>query len=133
MSPERFARRMRELGRSIEPAIGSEVNKAAGLILATVIPATPVDTGRARGNWQVGLGNSVRQEINRLDKTGAATVAQGNAHIASRPPGMTIYISNNVPYIGRLNEGYSAQAPAGFVELAVRAALAHIRNARIIR
>ena len=29
-----------------------------------------------------------------------------------------IYITNNVPYIGKLNDGYSKQAPARFVELA---------------
>lgn len=133
MTPEQFARRMRQIGREIEPAVGGEVNRAAGLILATVVPATPVDTGRARGNWQVGVGYSVTNEINRLDKTGQTAINQGRAAIAGRPPGMSIYISNNVPYIGRLNEGYSAQAPAGFVEMAVRAAVLHIRNARIIR
>lgn len=133
MSPEAFARRMRQIAREIEPAVGGAVNTAAGLILATVIPATPVDTGRARGNWQVSIGVAIRSEIERLDKTGAGTLNQGRSQISMRPPGQTIYISNNVPYIGRLNEGYSAQAPAAFVEMAVRTAVAHLRNVRIVR
>jgi formaldehyde-activating enzyme involved in methanogenesis len=33
-------------------------------------------------------------------------------------------VSNNVPYINRLNEGHSAQAPAGFVQQAVAKAVA---------
>ena len=28
-------------------------------------------------------------------------------------PGDTLYITNSVPYIGRLEEGWSVQAPAG--------------------
>lgn len=49
---------------------------------------TPVDTGRARGNWQVEFNGS--QEA-------------------------TIY--NNLPYIERLENGWSQQAPTGMVRI----------------
>jgi len=133
MTPERFAKRIKAIARDIPANTTASVNRAAGLILATVIPSTPVDTGRARGNWQVNIFNPITSEIERLDKTGGATLTAGRQTIATRPPGATIYISNNVNYIGRLNEGWSAQAPANFVEKAVQTAIAHIRNARIVR
>lgn len=132
MTPSQFARRMRQIARDIEPAAGNLVNQTAGVILATVVPATPVDTGRARGNWQVNVGSSIFSEIERLDQTGASTIAQGQGEIASRKSGQSVYIVNNVGYIGRLNEGYSAQAPAGFVELAVQSAIRHVRGARLL-
>ncbi len=49
-------------------------------------------------------------------------MAQALAEIAGHTAGKEIFISNNVPYIGRLNNGHSAQAPSGFVEMAVRRA-----------
>lgn len=124
---------MKRIAKAVEPNVANEVNKTAGLILATVVPATPVDTGRARGNWQVSTARSITSEINRLDQNGGSTISLGQSRINTRPRGATIYICNNVPYIQRLNDGYSAQAPAGFVQLAVRAAVAHVRNARILR
>ena len=33
------------------------------------------------------------------------------------------FISNNVPYIRRLNDGHSKQAPVGFIQRAVRKAV----------
>lgn len=51
---------------------------------------TPVDTGKARQGWQ--LDTSVR-----LDPK----------------------ITNDVPYIARLNDGHSKQAPAGFIDAIV--------------
>ena len=34
-----------------------------------------------------------------------------------------MFVSNNVKYITRLNDGYSRQAPAGFVQSAIRKAV----------
>jgi hypothetical protein len=42
----------------------------------------------------------------------------GLSTIISVTPEQVIYITNRVFYIERLNEGYSRQAPARFVELA---------------
>jgi hypothetical protein len=40
-----------------------------------------------------------------------------------------MHITNNLPYIVRLNQGYSAQAPAGYVEQGVLAARRAIDSA----
>lgn len=84
--------------------------------LTGVVLRTPVDTGRARGNWQAHVGAPVGRETGRLDKGGSAAIADGAAAIAAQRGFQQIVIENNVPYIGRLNEGYSPQAPEYYVE-----------------
>jgi len=78
--------------------------------------ATPVDTGRARGNWLVGLNFPVEAEAESEDRGGGSTIAAGNADIARARAVDDIWLSNNLPYITKLNEGSSFQAPVGFVE-----------------
>lgn len=103
---------------------------------------TPVDTGRARSNWIVSLGSPVRDERppffeGSKGSTGAqnaqVAIQEGSDTIQGRQLGQDIWISNNVKYIGKLNEGSSAQAPAGFVEAAIRRAVdAGIRAVRLL-
>ena len=84
--------------------------------------ATPVDTGRARSNWlpSVGLPNST---------TTTSTNGSPMPSFAGYKVGMSLFISNNLPYISRLNEGWSKQAPAMFVEKAVQKAVNRIKEA----
>lgn len=84
--------------------------------LSGVVMRTPVDTGRARGNWQVSIGQPRGGETGLLDKGGNAAIASGSAIIAAQRAFQTIVIENNVPYITRLNDGHSKQAPKLYVE-----------------
>ena len=59
-----------------------------------VVPRTPIDQGRARAGWQ------------------------------QRQSGTNISVENQVPYIDRLERGYSRQAPRGFVNQAISATIA---------
>ena len=45
----------------------------------------------------------------------------------------SIHITNNLPYIGSLNDGHSKQAPAGFVQMATLAGLAAVRGLRVLK
>lgn len=75
--------------------------------------STPVDTGRAREGWFVTV-NVPSEEVPPEGKYSLKPIG--------KLPDVTVkdryLITNNVPYIGRLNDGYSRQAPARFVELA---------------
>ena len=63
---------------------------------------TRVDTGRARGGWQVSRNTAVRSS-DRLDKTGTAVLNQGLSQLAGMDISQdTIFIQNNVVYIGIL-------------------------------
>lgn len=81
---------------------------------ASVVTGTPVDTGRARGNWLPSEGSARPGTTDRSDVGGAAVIAEVNETVK----GLGIhYLANNLPYIRELEYGYSAQAPAGMVRL----------------
>ena len=128
-----FSNRISRVGEDVEDGTDRVVRQAAVAVNQTVTLATPVDTGRARANWQVGIGAPVLEATEDTDKNGNATINRNNGKIALRQKRQTVYISNNVPYIGRLNAGSSAQAPAGFVEEAVSIGVSAVQGARVLR
>lgn len=78
-----------------------------------VVKATPVDTGRARGNWQTSVGAPASGELERSGSSSAL------AEVDEKTPpgaGQITYLSNNLPYIMALEEGSSKQAPEGMVK-----------------
>lgn len=102
--------------------------KVAMTIIGDLAYRTPVDTSTAISNWQVTLGFPAKGSIpahylGRLGSTYSAsaseTVSLAKLILKPKKAGQYIYISNNLPYIRKLNEGSSQQAPAGFVERAV--------------
>lgn len=129
MTLEEFAKWTRHAAQVTENNVAQVVRKCALVIDGAVVLATPVDTGRARSNWVVSLDQPVTttREPYRPGKARStegensrAALAQGQMAIARyTPQNREIFITNNLPYIGRLNNGYSGQAPAGFVETAV--------------
>jgi hypothetical protein len=80
-------------------------------------PVAAKDGGRARGNWTVTLGRPSSDYDDAIrDGTGGATIAKGQATIDDAPPYGWIWILNNVPYIERLENGWSQQAPTGMLD-----------------
>jgi len=78
---------------------------------------TPRDTGRAAGNWITSIKEPSR-EVREIESNGGIPTEDLDV-IASAKLGDTIYISNNLPYIGVLNDGSSQQVAAGFVEKSI--------------
>lgn len=84
-----------------------------------VILRTAVDTGRARGNWQVSYGSPEAGVLQREDKSGQATIAEV-AQQTELAGGNVWFLTNNVPYISRLEfEGWSNQSPNGMVRVSL--------------
>ncbi|MBB76528.1 MAG: hypothetical protein CMJ75_18645 [Planctomycetaceae bacterium] len=83
-------------------------------VLSGVVLKTPVDTGRARANWQVGISTPpkgiVSEDTDPISK-GTPTIV-GNAL-----PFSVVWINNNVEYVAILETGTSQQAPAGMVDV----------------
>lgn len=83
-----------------------------------IIIATPVDTGRARWGWNI----TVNAPSNTVPPPGIYPMPTIDLHMENSINSITvtdtIYITNNVPYIKRLNAGYSKNHPARFVEQA---------------
>ncbi len=92
-------------------------------IFSRVILKSPVDTGRFRGNWQVGIGSMPSGTLSVNDKDGsmamgkvtAALLGQGGQFSARA--GDVIYLVNNLAYAQALEYGHSKQAPNGMVRL----------------
>jgi hypothetical protein len=122
----------RKVGQ-IQRAISFEVFK-------NVITGTPVDTGRARASWFINVASPIRAVApERPAGTAAAAAAEAESLgrfaevVPDRVTGLeTIYITNNLPYIVRLAEGTSHQAPKGWVEQAVQAG-ARLGDAIVIK
>lgn len=93
-------------------------------VVSEVIARSPVDTGRFRGNWQVGLGAANLATTQEVDKGGGGTIARAASRLAAwvfgrRLAPILIVISNNLPYAKRLENGWSQQAPTGMVAVTV--------------
>lgn len=111
---------MKPFIKKVEGTLTDRVRAVALDASTGIILATPVKSGRARANWNI--------SVNRIDLTTSADTILRD--IVSRVKEATanfkvtdvFNLTNNLPYIRRLNDGYSKQAPASFVEKALMVA-----------
>lgn len=125
-----FAKQMNLIAKRVGDNAGALVRKVAVAVDGAVVLATPVDTGRARSNWQVEIDAKATGEAEPMSAQEAIALAKQK--IATHKDGQTIHITNNLPYISALNNGSSAQAPKGFVEAAVEAGIETLRKANLL-
>lgn len=127
---EDFAKRVRGRTKDIPQNVWNIMRVLALSIHRELVLATPVDTGRARSNWRVGVGRTPSKEIEPYapgEKLGIAERANAQAAIdaahqrlalPSQKP-RNIFIGNKVPYLWRLNTGFSSQASPGFIQKSI--------------
>ncbi len=141
-NPRQFALNLFARARSVEINSGDALRDAIGAAMVTLVQVTPVGgpptsprdphPGLARSNWKVLIPG---------EGDGGLVAAGGQNDAISRgifaakavPTDGTAFISNSVPYINRLNEGSSTQAPAGFVQLAVISAGLAASDVRLLK
>ena len=91
-------------------------------LLTDIVYNTPVDTGRARANWFTSIGSASTDTIpytGSKDAAGGVAIKRAMPDVA-KATGNIFYISNNLPYIYRLEyEGWSKQASNGMVRIAI--------------
>lgn len=78
-----------DIRRWLEGVVSKEIDALQTDYKSSVVPRTPIDTGKARRGWKT----------------------------------RTKEIRNDVPYIGKLETGYSRQAPQGFVNQAIKSTI----------
>lgn len=102
------------------------VRKATFEVFRMVVLRTPVDTGRARANWNVSFGapNYATSVITDQGR-GVAEAAK----VLRLPVGGVTWISNGLPYIRQLEHGHSKQAPQGMVRLSAMEFARHVSAA----
>lgn len=106
-----------------------EIFAASAIQIAEkLITRTPVDTGRARGNWNASID---RADSSTGQRSEGAALSKATATTAELELGDTFHLTNGLPYIYRLEYGWSKQAPAGMVRISVdefNAALREVIN-----
>lgn len=107
-----------------ELTINDTYKIAAEKYASEVIRKTPVDQGFAKGSWSVGINGNPKRFRERADKVGNFTVTRAIQAIAKVKPGDFIRLATNIPYMTRLEYGWSKQQPNGWV----RAATAKFRR-----
>lgn len=84
--------------------------------------------GHFRRNWLVSIGGFNETEIEGVDPAGPATAAAAKNEIRRfqnrKRIGPNLVIQNNVPYANRLANGWSTQAPTGWVDEEIENGLA---------
>lgn len=76
--------------------------------------------GRARNNWFSSVGAESTETTKSKAKTGQAAIDRAKAKSKTLKAGQSFYLTNNLPYIRRLEyEGWSTQAPAGMVRISI--------------
>jgi len=115
-----LAYNLRREGKNLQQKGAQLVQEIVVTVAHTVIDATPVDTGQARNGWITTLDEPSSAIVTVTDDpSGSYAKASAYRAVAGYTGDKSVYISNNQPYIARLNSGYSAQAPANFVEAAI--------------
>lgn len=84
-----------------------------------MIDRTPVDTGRAKGNWQTKLNETPTESLLRYDKEGVEAKEELREVTSKATVDDKITISNCVTYTENLEYGSSKQAPEGMVRITV--------------
>jgi hypothetical protein len=122
-------------------------------LFAGVIKRTPVDTGVARGGWQIGISTPATgvgsKEQGVMGDFSGPTYTMGLSKLAGLGPFAIVYITNAVSYVAVLDQGlfdpanpgpskdprpgrhgrvlvsggYSIQAPAGMVDVTITSLL----------
>lgn len=110
-----FSEQIAKFGPAVSKRVDSVRRGVVIKLFSAVILDTPVLTGRARGNWQVSKNQPLRNEIAREDKGGQAPIAEVSKAALESTGDEPLFLSNNLPYIAKLEEGYSGKAPEGMV------------------
>jgi hypothetical protein len=121
-----FIRQIRQFAAQDVPELVQTVHQKITLeALTRLVAKTPVDTGRARGNWQVAIGSRPAGTVDvpnllphhepPLDRLPPVSTAGQGALDAGRKvvdqikPFVVVHVTNNVIYILALEDGHSRQ------------------------
>lgn len=103
------------------------VRKICLELTTAIIYKTPRKTGRAQSNWFASIGAPV-VGVSPVIESSAISVVARESKMADSAYGNIYWLSNNLPYIERLEYGYSKQTPAGMVRLSIEEVKRHYTN-----
>ena len=132
-----------KIGSRIQAELTEEVRKRTHELFTKIVMRTPVDSGKARANWNVSRG---RANYSFTEKTDVGRALAQVNKVLTMPVGSVVYLANGVPYIrlleyggypknpkeptGKTVGGFSSQAPAGMVRISVLEFGENVRNTK---
>lgn len=114
-----FNRQLKEFSAALGIDVGIATKKVAVDLFRAIVAKTPVDSGRARGSWNIAGGKadlSVQPPGANKRNSNGGDIAKTLSKVS---PFDKIVISNNLPYIVALEQGSSTQAPRGMVAVSL--------------
>ena len=125
--------------KAVNDAVLHSIQKAMSAVLRTLVLTTRVDTGNARANWIVTKTRPSSRTITNFPKgrggsTAAAvavlTIARGESVIQTvNPKNPGVWFTNNVPYIGIINDVYGDH----MIERAIFVGNATLRASKVLK
>ena len=117
-----FEKALNVFAKGIGIGVETVIKKVSLQVFTGVVKKTPVDKGRARASWVIGVERPTSSPPISKNKTFSPSEATAQASLeltklSKVKPWSTVFVSNSVPYIERLEDGYSEQArdPDGMV------------------
>jgi len=104
-----FARELKLAVDKVDADVQKVFNRSVAQAFNETVLRTPVDTGQARRSWLLGNAND--------GNTGDKQLQLIPSDIA--PFNGEVLLYANLPYIERLEDGYSQQSPNGMVKITV--------------
>ena len=113
---KRFALNIRKFAEIVKLRHDEVIRKLAFDILREAIEASPVDTGRFKESWRIGILQpdlETAPDRETFEDGAAKALSKALSVLATYSGERAIWVSNNVPYAVPLELGYSKQAPDG--------------------
>lgn len=127
-----FKRDMQKAEKEIEKAAAKAISAASIKLFSAIVMATPVGNpslwktkyppkgytgGRLRANWNASIGKADSSVTSETDSSGNSTASKGAVLSNFKLSDRAIYLSNNLPYALRVENGWSQQRPKGMVRI----------------
>lgn len=117
-----FSKSLQSLYDYVNGSIEKVIRKACIDLYRSIVERTPVDTGRAKANWQISTSDSdyVRGDVDGFSFNEIKTIVEDEiSDFRFELHDGVVIIYNNLEYIEALENGSSQQAPAGMVSVSL--------------
>lgn len=102
----------KKLEKTIRDSVKGAVSDSVALLYKEIVDRTPVDTGGAHRGWEINYGSGFRKAKASFSGSQQSIVDKNTYKL-----GNTITIRNELPYMQRLEFGWSKQAPMGMIRV----------------
>lgn len=114
---------MQQIVTKVGNRIDTRIRAATAEVFKNIIMMTPVDLGRLKQNWQCTIGEPFEGEISAPSdgEDYADNAVEKMQGVVPKKAGKVVYLTNNVPYVQRIEyEGHSKiKAPDGMVRVSL--------------